>query len=642
MSIRERALGLMAILCLSMLPAMAQVGKIRGVVTDQSGAAIPGALVTAESSATGVVHKVETGPVGRYEFLGLAIGNYIVSAKSDGFKTTQRVVSVRSRQATVADFTLDIGNLTETIEVSGQAPMLQTSQASVSHSQVGRRRRRIKSRNYAVLMHTAPQPLPSDREQYAHIDENGFLDPHREPLSTFSIDVDTASYTNTRRFLNYGQLPPVDAVRVEELINYFDYEYPEPSGEDPVSITLEVTECPWNEKNQLVHIGLRARSVSKKNLPPANLVFLIDVSGSMGSADKLPLLKRGFRLLAKQMRPQDQVSIVVYAGAAGQVLEPTSGRHTDRILAALDQLESGGSTAGGAGIRLAYKVARDSFIKKGNNRVILATDGDFNVGVSDDGSLIRMIEKERESGVFLSVLGFGQGNLQDAKMEQIADHGNGVYGYIDNITEAKRIFVEQLGSSIYTIAKDVKAQVEFNPAHVAAYRLVGYENRLLEDRDFNDDKKDAGDMGAGHTVTAFYEIVPVGTQFEISTTDPLRYQKTMVKPGSAAVASELFALKVRYKAPDGDKSKLLLQTFDERAGKLAFASNNMRWATAVAMYGMMLRDSPYLVDAKWRTVRRLAEGARGSDAHGRRAEFLTLAEEARRLTKERARSKSVN
>ncbi|MDP3542887.1 MAG: VWA domain-containing protein, partial [Elusimicrobiota bacterium] len=370
-----------------------------------------------------------------------------------------------------------------------------------------------------------PSPAPTDREGYSFIEENAFQKASDHPLSTFSIDVDAASYSNSRSILNEGRLPPADAVRLEEFINYFKYAYPEPQGEHPFSITTEVAACPWNDAHKLVRVGLKGKSIAKENLPPNNLVFLIDSSGSMMGPDRLGLVQKGLRLLVEQLRKEDRISIVTYAGSAGLVLPPTSGAKKKEILEALDRLTAGGSTAGGAGIQLAYKVAAENLIKKGNNRVILATDGDFNVGVTSDGELTRLIEEKREHGVFLTVLGVGRGNYQDAKMEQLADKGNGNYAYLDDIMEAQKVLVKEMGGTLLTIAKDVKLQVEFNPARVSSYKLIGYENRVLAAEDFNNDKKDAGELGAGHTVTALYEVVPAGVKDDsLPSVDPLKYR----------------------------------------------------------------------------------------------------------------------
>jgi Ca-activated chloride channel homolog len=486
---------------------------------------------------------------------------------------------------------------------------------------------------------TTQQPSPSnlpaqefDREGYNRIYDNSYQRASNNPLSTFGIDVDTASYSNVRRFINSGVMPPKDAVRLEELINYFTYDYPQPKGDRPFSINTEVANAPWNSQHKLVHIGLQGKSISTKNLPANNLVFLIDVSGSMNSPDKLPLVKASLKYLVSELRAKDSVTIVVYAGAAGLVLPPTPGNQKEKILDAIDKLQAGGSTAGGAGIQLAYKVARENSIKQGNNRVILATDGDFNVGVSSDGELVRLIEEKREQGVFLSVLGFGTGNLQDAKMEQLADKGNGNYAYIDSLLEAKKVLVTQMGGTLFTIAKDVKIQVEFNPAKVQAYRLVGYENRVLQNQDFNDDKKDAGELGAGHSVTAIYEIIPVGvaSNVKLPEVDPLKYQPNLVAP-SASQTDELMQVKLRYKKPNETVSELITQSVMDKPVKLENASTNFRFAAAVAAFGMVLRDSEYKGAANFDQVLRLASQAKGEDKEGYRAEFVRLVESCKTL-----------
>jgi len=475
----------------------------------------------------------------------------------------------------------------------------------------------------------------SNREQYGHISESGFILAKNEPLSTFSIDVDSAAYSNVRRMLREGRLPPKDAVRVEELVNYFDYDYVEPEIDVPFSATVELSAAPWQDERHLVHIGLKSKAVAKQNLPPNNLVFLIDVSGSMASADKLPLLKRAFALLANELRPQDHVAIVVYAGAAGLVLPPTVGSNKPLIHAALERLRAGGSTAGARGIQLAYQTARDNFISGGNNRVVLATDGDFNVGISSEGALVRMIEREREAGVFLSVLGFGTGNLQDSKMEQLADRGNGHYAYIDTILEARRVLVEQLGATLLTVAKDVKIQVEFNPARVHSYRLVGYENRLLRAEDFNDDKKDAGEIGAGHSVTALYEVVPAGAADVGPDIDPLKYQRR--SPTEQGLASEeLLTLKVRYKEPDSEESRLMSKPVSDQVQTLADSSRTFRLAAGVAEFGMLLRNSEFKGQASYGSAVELVEGAKGSDPSGRWSELVYLMRTAERLGDQRA------
>ncbi len=460
-------------------------------------------------------------------------------------------------------------------------------------------------------------------EEYHGINENIFHDAVHSPLSTFSIDVDAASYSNMRRFIQGGQRPPEDAVRIEEMVNYFHYDYPQPTGEDPFSINTEISTAPWNEKHKLVLIGLQGKKIPTEKLPPSNLVFLIDVSGSMSDANKLPLLKSSFKLLVQQLREQDHVAIVVYAGAAGVVLPSTSGDDKKTIVEALDHLEAGGSTAGGAGIRLAYQIAKENFNKGGNNRVILATDGDFNIGESSDGAMERLIEEKRQDGVFLTVMGFGMGNYKDSKMETLADKGNGNYLYIDSILEAQKALVNEFGGTLFTIAKDVKLQVEFNPAKVQAYRLIGYENRMLKSEDFNNDKKDAGELGSGHTVTALYEIIPVGVESKFFKVDELKYQAMKID-AKASKTNELMTVKFRYKKPDGGVSKLIVHPLVDNNISIEKTSDNYRWAASVASFGMLLRQSEFLNGFSEDGILRLAQSAKGEDKEGYRTEFISL------------------
>lgn len=474
-------------------------------------------------------------------------------------------------------------------------------------------------------------PTEYNTENYNRIYDNEFKDSKKDPLSTFSIDVDKASYSNVRRMLNQNQLPQADAVRIEEMINYFSYNYPKPVNNQPFSITTEYTDCPWNSKHQLIHIGLQGKQIELDNLPANNLVFLLDVSGSMNTDDKLPLLKSGLRLLVEQMRPQDKVAIVVYAGAAGVVLPSTCGNQKEKIYDALEKLEAGGSTAGGEGILLAYKTAKENFLTKGNNRIILATDGDFNVGVSSDGELTRLIEKQREDGVFLSVLGFGTGNYKDSKMEQLADKGNGNYAYIDNILEAKKVLVKEMGGTLLTIAKDVKLQIEFNPAKVKGYRLVGYENRLLNNEDFNDDKKDAGELGSGHTVTAIYEIIPAGSEELVASIDNLKYQQT--NSHSLSESNEVMTIKFRYKEPKESTSQLITHIVSDKKTPFEAATENCKFSIAVAEFGMLLRDSKFKGDSNFKTIIAMAKESKGKDDEGYRAEFIRLVEMAEILKK---------
>ena len=466
-------------------------------------------------------------------------------------------------------------------------------------------------------------------ESYHRFDDSPFLLTATNPLSTFSVDVDTASYANVRRFLRSGSLPPEDAVRIEELLNYFPYDLEPPTGADPVAIHADVGEAPWNRTHRLVRLALKAREIEQAGRPPANLVFLIDVSGSMQQAEKLPLLKRAFRTAVENLDPRDTVAMVVYAGASGLALPSTPASDPEAIFAALDALDAGGSTNGGDGIRLAYAVARENFVKGGVNRVILATDGDFNVGVSSEGELTRLVEQEATSGVFLTVLGFGTGNLKDSSLEALADRGNGNYAYIDSLTEARKALVEQAGSTLVTVAKDVKIQIEFNPAKVTGYRLLGYENRRLEDRDFNDDTKDAGDMGAGHGVTALYEIVPSGAEVPGSSVDPLKYRTPTAT--EAASSNELLTVKVRYKDPEGDTSRLLSRVVTVDAGIAPAHAADFDFAAAVAGFGMLLRDAPQKGSVSWAMVRDLASRGLSRDPGGWRIQFTELIGKAEAL-----------
>ena len=475
-------------------------------------------------------------------------------------------------------------------------------------------------------------PGTMTRRAYAaydmNIEENGFKKVNENPLSTFSIDVDAASYSNMRRYLNRGELPPADAIRTEELINYFSYNYPQPTGKDPVKITTEIGSCPWNKNHRLVRIGLKAKEIPTEKLPVSNLVFLIDVSGSMYGPQRLGLVQSSLKLLVNNLRDADRVAIVVYSGSAGERLPSTSGSDKQKIREAIDELTAGGSTAGGEGIKLAYKIAKKNFVKGGNNRIILCTDGDFNVGVSSNEGLENLIEQERKSGVYLTVLGYGMGNYKDSKMQILAEKGNGNHAYIDNLQEANRVLVNEFGATMHTVAKDVKLQIEFNPSQVQAYRLIGYESRLLKDEDFNNDAKDAGEMGAGHTVTAFYEVVPAGVESNfVNKVDDLKYQKK-VKPALQPTtgSKELLTVKLRYKAPDEDISKKLeLPLVDNKGNNV---SSDFRFAAAVAMFGQLLRDSDFKGDATYTQVIAMVKTALDNDERGYRREFLRLVETA--------------
>ena len=607
-----RTAGMFTLLALAgpgAVTAQTPTGAIEGTVTDAtSGQPLNDASVT----LLGTNFSTLTNTAGRYSVANVPAGEHTVKVVIIGYATQERQVTVTAGQKTVADFALKVAaiNLDELV-ARGVAGV-------VEH------RRGLRSVHCCFYSGGKGE---FNTESYAHIDENDFKLVSASPLSTFSIDVDRASYANIRRFIQDGNRPPVDAVRIEEMINYFPYEWGDVAGEHPFAVTTEVTQAPWKREHRLVRIGLHAPSVDIRHLPPGNLVFLLDVSGSMNSPDKLPLLKKAFALLVDQLRPQDRVAIVVYAGAAGLVLPSTPGNQHEEILAALEQLEAGGSTAGGEGLKLAYETAREHYINGGNNRIILATDGDFNVGASSDAEMVRLIEKERESGTFLTVLGFGTGNLKDSKMEQIADHGNGNFHYVDGLLEARKVLVEEMGGTLLTLAKDVKLQIEFNPARVAGYRLIGYENRLLADEDFNDDTKDAGELGAGHTVTALYEVVPAGTEVPLAV-DDLRYQPQPDDPPLSEFEDEMLYVKVRYKDPDGAKSKLLEQAVADRSG---MPSTDFRFATAVAGFGMLLRDSPHAGTFSLDDIVSLAEEGKGHDPRGYRGEFIRLVEATRDL-----------
>ncbi len=468
-------------------------------------------------------------------------------------------------------------------------------------------------------------------ERYAEITENPFLEASKAPLSTFSIDVDTASYANVRRYLNDGQMPPKDSVRIEELINYFDYDYPQPIGKIPFSVNTEVSTAPWKRNHKLVRIGLQGKKVPLENVPPSNIVFLLDVSGSMNTPDRLPLLKNALRIFINQLSSRDRIAIVTYAGSSGLVLPSTFVSDREKIIAAFDRLKAGGSTNGGKGIQLAYKVAEDNFISNGNNRIILATDGDFNVGVSGDDALVSLVEQKRRSNIFLSIFGFGRGNLNDSMMEKLSNKGNGNYAYIDSVEEAKKALGNQFAGTLYAIAKDVKIQVEFNPAKVAGYRLIGYENRVMADTDFNDDKKDAGEIGSGHSVTALYEIVPVGQRIENPGVDDLKYGKKVAV--ESQFEGELMTVKLRYKEPKESRSKLLTIGVLDKNRSIENSSKNMKLAAAVAQFGLLLRDSRYKGEASWTSVSTLASSSLGSDLNGYRSEFMSLINKAERLNR---------
>ena len=588
--------GVVVVVMIAAAAAQSNVGFIRGVVTDSSGAVLPGVGVTLRQSGARD-RKTVTNEKGEFSFLGIGPGRYEVTCELAGFTTRSMSVDVAAGATVDLAVQLPVASLAETVTVTAASP-----RASAHSTQASGR---TGHRHF-------------NTEAYDRISENEWHEVSHRPLSTFSADVDTASYSNVRRFLNNGEAPPKDAVRIEELINYFQYDYSEPRNGKPIAVTTALGECPWNPQHRLALIGLQARKIDASSIPPRNLVFLIDVSGSMMDANKLPLVKASLAMLAPNLTVRDRIAIVVYAGNTGLVLPSTSGSDTTTILDALRRLEAGGSTNGGAGLALAYHVAHDNFIEGGVNRVVLATDGDFNVGVTDQGSLVRMIEEQRGSGIALSVLGYGMGNLKDATMVKLADSGNGNYAYIDSLSEANKVLVEQAGGTLVTVAKDVKLQIEFNPRAVAAYRLIGYEKRILQDEDFNDDSKDAGDMGAGHSVTALYEWIPAGGAIDIPSVDRLKYQR--VSPVGTA-AAEAMTVKIRYKEPNGRKSELIEVPVENRMA----GSNALGFASAVAEFGMVLRDSEHKGSASLSNAVERARTFKGDDPFGHRAEFVRLA-----------------
>ncbi len=590
-------------------------GRIEGTVRDINGAAVAGVTITIDGTRL----STSSNALGRYALSQVPAGTVTLRATQAGWKPAVLTgLVVRSGQTTTADVRL-VATVPQAKEMVSRDEVSRLSVAAPGASVLAAKR--AGGNSYYL-------PGQSfNTEDYHNFKDNGFQRPTTAPLSTFAIDVDAASYSNVRRFLTQGQRPPADAVRVEELINYFPYDYPDPTGSDPFSVTTAQMPAPWAGDHRLVLIGLQGRRIEASELPASNLVFLLDVSGSMASPDKLPLVQRAFRLLVEQLRPQDRVAIVVYAGAAGLVLPSTPGSDKRTILAALDELQAGGSTAGGEGIKLAYQVAQQNHIANGNNRVILATDGDFNVGVSSEGELVRLIESKKQQGTYLTVLGFGTGNLKDSRMEALADKGNGHYAYVDDIMEARKVFVQEMGATLVTIAKDAKIQVEFNPAQVAEYRLIGYENRLLAAEDFNDDSKDGGELGAGHAVTAIYEIVLVGQGGTGTSVDPLKYQAPR-NTGSAS--DDLVTVKLRYQQPAGTAASKLISRTVQR-DDAAKGNENLRFAAAVAEYGMLLRNSEYKAASSWENVLTLARQNIGRDPGGYRAEFLRLAEVARGL-----------
>ncbi|MDD3567029.1 MAG: von Willebrand factor type A domain-containing protein [Bacteroidales bacterium] len=566
-----------------------------------------------------VIAEISTKKSGDFK-LQLSPGTYNVEILAKGYQDAKATVHIQSGKETHVKLTLLKTNVVDELELVED--VLYCVDADVAPAKMREHYTMtigMPAANYTMQTNDYI-PIDFNTDEYSPISENIFKDALVNPLSTFSVDVDKASYANVRRFLTQSQKPYRDAVRIEELINYFDYDYPQPTDGHPFSVTLEADKCPWNEQNQLVLIGLKGENVNEEQIPPNNLVFLIDVSGSMNPANKLPLLKQAFKHLVNQLRPTDRVAIVVYAGAAGVVLESTPGTEKEKIANAIETLQAGGSTAGGEGIKLAYKIAQQNYIHGGNNRVIIGTDGDFNVGVSSTSELKTLIEQKRESGVYLTILGFGMGNYKDGRMKELSMAGNGNYAYIDNIMEAKKVFGTELWGTLYTIANDVKIQVEFNPAKVKEYRLIGYEKRMLNSEDFNNDKKDAGDIGCGHTVTALYEIVPAYSDDTNTSIDPLKYtQQTLTN------SNELLSVKLRYKNPGESTSQLITQVLIEAKTE---STSNLQFASSVAEFGMLLRESEFKGTSSFANALGRAKKAKGNDEFGYKTDFIKMVEMA--------------
>ncbi len=625
----------LAITMLISFVAMAQERTITGIVSDGSGP-LPGANVVVKGTTRGVQTgfdgayniKAKEGEKLVFSFLGMqeeirVVGksNIINVKMKDDSKNLQEVVVTAVGLSREEGYYSSASKRAKKSRADKNQLAGKVSGLAIAYEQDNKLVIKGKKND-------EKKPISTNDEDYGVFVENEFESPKQSPLSTFSIDVDNASYTNIRRFINNGQQVPKDAVRVEEMMNFFKYQYPQPKGEHPFSITTNYSDCPWNTKNKLVRIGLQGKHIPTENLPNSNFVFLIDVSGSMSDENKLPLLKQSMKILVNELRPEDKVSIVVYAGAAGLALPPTSGNKKETIINALDQLQAGGSTAGGEGINLAYKIAMENFIKNGNNRVILATDGDFNVGASSDNDMERLIEEKRKSGVFLTCLGYGMGNYKDSKMETLANKGNGNYAYIDNIQEANRFLSKEFKGSMFAIAKDVKIQIEFNPKHVQSYRLIGYENRKLRAEDFTNDAIDAGELGSGHIVTALYEIIPTGVKSDFFK-EPTDLKYSQPKSSENSYNDELATIKFRYKKPDGDKSIEMVEVIDNKPQTFEAVSGDFKFTTAVAWLGLKLRDSKLIENKSSDDIKNLAKQGLQNDADGYRAEFIRLIENVR-------------
>jgi Ca-activated chloride channel family protein len=625
---------LLLLLQLNILAATS--ATIEGSLVDPSKSTVPFATIDLNFQNK-IIKSTQSDLNGLFRFDSLQEGNYDIKISSVGYQS-KTIKSIRVKQSEIKkiEITIESGVELQALEmVRGNNYKVNkwSLKGKENKKALNVKGSRDQSTIYIVDgMKVRPGYLISDtsdnyyqpEEQYDEIVENEFQSALREPLSTFSIDVDKASYTNVRRILNDGHLPPVNAVRIEELVNYFKYDYPKPANEDILAIQTEVANCPWDSSNILLKVAMKAKDVDESGLPASNFVFLIDVSGSMQDPNKLPLVKQSLKLLINRLKENDRIAIVVYAGNAGLVLNSTSGDDKEMIRQAINNLQAGGSTAGGEGIQLAYKIAEQNFNSKKNNRIILCTDGDFNVGVQSDGDLISLIEEKRNNGVFLSVLGFGMGNYKDSKMEKLADKGNGNYFYIDNFMEAEKVLGRELKGSLYTLAKDVKLQLEFNPALISEYRLIGYENRILNTRDFDDDKKDAGELGAGQEVTALYELIPAITE-QAQVLNDLRYH-TISKSNETRI-DEIGIVKFRYKQPLDSTSKLFTHVINSNVSSFANASLDFKFAAAVTEYGMILRKSKFAGTSTIQSALEMARNNVGNDENNDRGEFVKLCRE---------------
>ena len=615
-----------AIITMGQIMEIDTVCKLSGKVTDSNGDALIGANVML-STTLATITDID----GEYSFDNLVQGKYTVVVSYTGYATSSKEITISDTKPNVFDIVLEEGRLLEEVVVVGyKVPLISVDNTSQGTTTKGKKNKKSKSKNEVANsnnntnLYPIPAQIPSN-ESYAKIKENVFVNTLDEALSTFSLDVDRAAYSNVKRFINMGTIPPSDAIRIEEMINYFDYDYPAPNGDDILAVQTSLTDCPWNSKHQLLHLGVQSKKIDLKDLPLSNLVFLIDVSGSMGQDNKLPLVISSFKMLLNQLRPDDRVAIVTYAGAAGVALPSTKASNKAVILQSLEDLQAGGSTAGAQGIITAYEIAVENFIEGGNNRVVLATDGDFNVGISDNGSLETLIEKKRKTGVFLSVLGYGMGNYKDDKMQILADKGNGNHAYINDSDEARKVLVNEFGGTMYTLAKDVKFQLEFNPNVVQAYKLVGYENRMLNKEDFNDDTKDAGELGMGHQMTAVYEIVPTGQQMTSEyNVDPLKYQSKILHSAGDLFTEELATIKFRYKDPNGDQSRKWEQIVLNEHKDIQNVDEDIRFSVAVAFGGLMLRNNELFTDVHFEKMIDLARTSKSKDSEGYKSEFVRL------------------